>query len=383
VSRDLRRLLRRPDDPDAYPTEPSDEEIAARAGIARDEVVRFDLNTLGGGPLPAVAAAHAAWDLRRAVEYGDQQYRGLRERLGELAGVDAARIAIGAGADELIRLVTRLSAGDGDTVVIPTPTFGMFAVEAGLAGARVAAVERRDPHRRQAVSDILEAARAGAARLTWLCSPNNPTGDAYPRDEIAHLAAELEGMLVVDEAYLEFAAATLDAPVTALTAIGLQDDHPNLLVLRSMAKAYGLAGARIGYLVSPSWLGERMNVERLPLPVGSHTEALALAALEDTDAAEARHRLIVGERARMAEALSAFGWDVVASVTNFLLARPPGGLATVVASGLLSRGLVVRDYPLDSLLASWLRITARAPRENARLLGAVRELAVDEGLAGA
>ncbi len=379
---DLRRLLRRPDDPAAYPTEPSDEEIAARSGVAPGEVVRFDLNTLGGGPLPAVAAAHAAWDPRRAVEYGDQQYRALRKRLGELVGVDAARIAIGAGADELIRLVTRLVAGDGETVVIPTPTFGMFAVEAGLAGARVVAVERRDPHRRQAVSDIVEAARRSRARLTWLCSPNNPTGDVYPLDEIAYLAAELDGVLVVDEAYLEFAAATLDAPVTALTAIGLQDDHPNLLVLRSMAKAYGLAGARIGYLVSPAWLAERMNAERLPLPIGSHTEAMALAALDDPDAAEARHRLIVAERARMAEALSAFGWDVVGSVTNFLLARPPGGVAAVVASGLLGRGLVVRDYPPDSPLAPWLRITARTPRENARLLDAVRELAV-EGLAGA
>jgi histidinol-phosphate aminotransferase len=377
-----RHLLRRPADPQAYPTEPSDDEIAERAGHPVDEIIRFDLNTLGGGPLPAVMSAHAAFDTARSVEYGDQQYRAIRARIAAMTGVPADRVAIGAGADELIRLVTRLAAADGDAVVVPTPTFGMFGVEAGLAGCTVVSVPRRKPDTRQSANDIVAAARRSDARLIWVCSPNNPTGDAVPLDEIAAVAAGGQALVVVDEAYLEFAAASLDVATSDLSAIGLQPDLPNLLVLRSMAKAYGLAGARIGYLVVPDWLADRVNAERLPLPVGSHTEALALAALGDEQGAALRRRLMVTERARISEALAALGWHVLPSVTNFLLARPPGGLASAMAGGLLRRGLVVRDYPPDSPLAAWLRITARAPHENDRLLAGVRELAAEDGLAG-
>jgi histidinol-phosphate aminotransferase len=378
-----RHLLHRPADPDAYPTEPSDEEIAAMAGHQVADIVRFDLNTLGGGPLPAVSAAHATFDPVRSVEYGDQQYREIRGRLAARLGIDAERVTIGAGADELIRLVTRLVAGDGDAIVIPTPTFGMFAVEAGLAGGRPVSVPRHEPGERQPVNRIVEAARRSGARLVWICSPNNPTGDAYPLDDIEAIATGVDAAVVVDEAYLEFAAASLGIPVSDLSAIELQPRLANLLVLRSMAKAYGLAGARIGYLVVPAWLAARVNAERLPLPVGSHTEALALAALGDEPGAVERRRLMVTERARIGEALAALGWHVLPSLTNFLLARPPAGLAAVMSSGLLRYGLVVREYPADSPLAAWLRITARAPGENDRLLAAVRELAQSGGLAGA
>ncbi len=368
------RLLRRQEAPDAYPTEPSDAEVAASVGLDVGHIVRFDLNTLGGGPLPAVAAAHAAFDPARSVEYGDQQYRALRSRLADRLAVDPDRVVIGAGADELIRLVTRVVAGEGDAVAIGVPTFGMYAVEAGLAGARMVPVPRSAPAVRQPVPGLVEAARSSAARLLWLCSPNNPTGDAYPLDEIAALADAVDAIVVVDEAYVAFAAASLDVPAASLSAVGLQDQYSNLLVLRSMAKAYGLAGARIGYLVVPPRLGERFNAERLPLPVGSHTEALALAALDDPAGARARHRLIVAERSRLGELLASLGWEVLPSVTNFLLTRPPAGLAPVVADGLLRRGMVVRAYPPDSALAAWLRITARTADENDRLAAAIRQL---------
>lgn len=380
---DPRRLLRRSDPPEPYPTEPSDEALAATIGMHAGAIVRFDLNTLGGGPLPAVAQAHAAYDPARVVEYGDQQYAALRRALAERLAVEPRRVVVGAGADELIRLVTRLFAGEGDRVLIPTPTFGMFEVEAGLAGATPIRVERIAPRERQPAGRLIDAARHDGVTLAWICSPNNPTGDAYPLDEIAQIATETDAAVVVDEAYLEFAAADLGVPLASLSAASIQDRHPNLLVLRSMAKAYGLAGARIGYLVAPDWLAARADAERLPLPVGSHTEALALAALGDEAAAVERHRLIVAERARLGERLEELGWTVLPSVTNFLLARPPGGLAGTVAAALLRRGLVVRDYPGGSLLAEWLRITARAPDENERLVTAISELAATSGLAGA
>ena len=189
------RLLRHDGPIEPYPLEPSNAELAAEAGIPVEEIVRFDMNTLGGGPLPGVVEAWRAWDPAEAVEYGDLAYRRLRAAISAAIGVAPHRIVPGAGADELIRLVTIHVVGPGDAVVVPTPTFPMFAVEAGLAGARIVTVPREHPSRRQTVAE-LRAAAAGA-RLVWTCSPNNPTGDLMPVDEVRELAAGLEAIVVV------------------------------------------------------------------------------------------------------------------------------------------------------------------------------------------
>jgi histidinol-phosphate aminotransferase len=306
------------------------------------------------------------------VEYGDQAYRALRAALSRVTGAPPERIVPGAGADELIRLATTMVVGRGDTVVIPTPTFPMFAVEARLAGATVVEVRRRDPGERQAVAEIRRAAEDSLARLVWLCSPNNPTGDAYPMEEVAELADGLPAIVIVDAVYQEFAEASAGEPPEARSLLPLQDELPNLLILRSLAKSHGLAGARLGYLTVPESLAARFDGARLPLAIGGPSEAAALGALADPDAARARHRLIVSERDEMAGALADRGWRVLPSVTNFLLVRPVGS-AEAIAGALLRQGLVVRFYPAGPLV-EWLRITVRAPAENERLLAAIGAL---------
>ncbi len=363
-------LLRLADVGVGYPNEPSDDEVAAAARIDVERVVRFDLNTLGGGPLPAVAAALADYPAARVVEYGDPGYRRLRAALAAVTGGHPERIIPGAGADELIRLITTSVVGPGDRVLIPTPTFGMFEVEARLAGAGVISVMREDPGTRQPVEQLRAEAERTGARLTWLCSPNNPTGDAYSADEIRRLADGLAGIVVVDAVYQEFAEATLRVAPESTSLLPLQDELPNLLILRSLAKAYGLAGARVGYLQVPVALAPRFDLARLPLSIGGPSEALAVAALSDPAAAFARHALLVGERARLAATLDAAGWLVLPSLTNFILTRPPGGAAQATADRLAVDGLVVRSYP-GGPLVEWLRITARAPDENRRLLAAL------------
>ncbi|HLE58185.1 MAG TPA: histidinol-phosphate transaminase [Candidatus Limnocylindria bacterium] len=371
---DRRGLLRLDDVGEGYPNEPSDEDVASAAGIGLERVLRFDLNTLGGGPLPAVAAALADYPADRAVEYGDPGYGRLRAALARVTGGHPERIIPGAGADELIRLVTTSVVGPGDRVLIPTPTFGMFEVEARLAGASVVSVPRDDPGTRQPAGRLRAAAEEARARLVWLCSPNNPTGDAYSADEIRVVAQGLAGVVVVDAVYQEFAEATLGVASESTGLLPLQEELPNLLILRSLAKAYGLAGARVGYLQVPASLAARFDLARLPLSIGGPSEALAIAALSDVVAARTRHALLVNERARLAGALEAAGWRVLPSLTNFVLARPPDGLAHVVAERLAAEGLVVRGYPAGQLV-EWLRITARAPEHNRLLLAAL-------GLAG-
>jgi histidinol-phosphate aminotransferase len=367
----LLALLHRAESVEAYPSEPSDEDLAHAIGLPVTAIARFDMNTLGGGPLPGVVAAHRGFDPQQALEYGDLAYRRLRQAIGSYVGIPARRVIIGAGADELIRLVTRTVAGDGDAVVIPTPTFAMFDVEARLIGARAMAVPRGDLRDRQPIEELRRGIDAERARLVWICTPNNPTADLLPVAEIESLADGLQAVVAVDEVYLEFAEAALRTQPRALSAAPLTDRLPNVVVLRSLAKAFGLAGARIGYLIVPDWLADRFEAARLPLPVGAHSEALALGALADVDAARTRHREIVAERARLATELAALGWEVLPSVTNFVLTRPPH--AGRIAAALLERGLVVRAYP-HGPLARWLRITALARAQNDRLLAALTEI---------
>jgi histidinol-phosphate aminotransferase len=366
-------LLRRPDAAAAYPAEPSDEVLAARAGIEIAEVVRADMNTLGGGALPAVADALASFDPRRAVEYGDLAYDRLRQALATKLGVGPERIVPGAGADELIRLVTTAAIGPGDAVVIPTPTFAMFAVEAELAGARVIAVPRHDPGRPQPVAEIRAAAQRASARLVWLCTPNNPTGDRYEPDEVRALAEGLPALVCVDEVYLEFGEDSIGVEPESTSAARLQEELPNLLVLRSLAKSHGLAGARAGYLVVPASLAERFDAIRLPLSVGAPSEALALAALADEVEARRRRLEVIGARERLAAALDRLGCRVLPSVTNFVAFRPERRDAAAVDDALLARGVAVRRYE-QGPMAGWLRATARLEPEESRLLRALEEV---------
>ena len=366
--RPARGLLRLPDGLEPYPSEPSDEALAESLGLSLDQLLRFDMNTLGGGPLPAVASALATYDARRIVEYGDQAYRRLRAAIQAATGAPAHRIIPGAGGDELIRLVTGLVVAPGDAVTIPTPTFGMFAVEARLAGGQVVEVPRHDPGQQQDVRAIRAATEDSGSRLVWLCSPNNPTGDAYAIEAIARLAEGLDAVVVVDTVYQELAEVSAGAEPEALSLLPSQERLPNLVILRSLAKAYGLAGARVGYLVVPDALAARFEAARLPLAIGGPSEAAALGALSDLPAARARLAEIVAQRERLAAALGAAGWRVLPSHANFLLVRPLDAAAT--AAALLRQGLAVREYPGGPLLG-WLRITARSAAENDRLLAAL------------
>lgn len=349
-------LLRRPSAVEPYPAEPSDAELAKATGVDVDTIARMDMNTLPGS---------------RYAEYGDLSYRDLRRALSTACGAPPERIVPGAGADELIRLITTLVAGPGDAVVIPTPTFAMFAVEARLAGARVVEVPRAHPAARQPVERLRRVAETESARLVWLCTPNNPTGDAYTPDEVRRLSRGLGAVVVVDEVYLEFAEQTAGVEPNSLSAIRLQDELDNVVVLRSLSKAYGLAGARVGYAVVPASLAERLDAARLPSSVAVPSEEMAIAAVADADAARARRAGAIAARDELAALLAALGCEVLPSVANFVTFRPTD--AGSLADGLERRGLILRRYE-SGPMAGWLRATARPGPESSRLCDALEEL---------
>jgi len=304
--------------------------------------------------------ADAEGALRR---YPQPQPEALRAKLAELYGVRAEQLLIGRGSDEAIDLLVRALCRAGqDSVVIAPPVFGMYAVCARLQGAAIVEAPMRD-YAEGWVTDLAamrDLALARRAKIVFLCSPGNPTGEQIPEAAIRALAQALTGraLVVVDEAYIEYA----DTP----SSTGLIDEYPNIAVLRTLSKLHALAGARIGCVMADPALIAVLRCCQAPYPVPEPCAALALRALEPEalDAARRRAAAVRAERARVYAALMRLDGvrRVYPSAGNFLLARFDD--AEDVYRRLLEAGVVVRDMRATPGLEDALRISIGAPEEN-------------------
>jgi histidinol-phosphate aminotransferase len=195
--------------------------------------------------------------------------------------------------------------------------------------------------------------------VVWLCSPSNPTGRTLPPDFVETVLQELPDVAVaVDEAYAEISGESVADMVLAA---------PNGILIRTFSKGYGLAGARVGYVVTNAEVARTLGTLRLPQNMTAFGIAAACRALADQTGLEARVASIVVERTRFESELRARDWQLVPSSANFVLGSPPRN-AVAVAEWLQGGGLVVRTYPNHPRLKDWLRVTVRAPDENDRLL---------------
>jgi histidinol-phosphate aminotransferase len=298
--------------------------------------------------------------------YPDPQPAALVERLAQLYGVELPQILVGRGSDEAIDLLVRAFCRAGeDAIAICPPTFGMYAVSARIQGAAVIEVPLTDAF--DLDSDALLAAITPVTRLVFLCSPNNPTGGSVPLTVIAGIAAALTdlALVVVDEAYIEFA----EAP----SALSLLSRLENVAVLRTLSKAHALAAARVGTLIAQPDVIALLRRIQTPYPLPAPCTEAALAALTPSALADTAQRvsIIVGERERLAPMLAALPnvRAVLPSAANFLCVRFAG--AATVYRKLLEEGVVVRNVGAYPGLANCLRITIGTPQENARLLSAL------------
>jgi histidinol-phosphate aminotransferase len=366
-----------PNAPASYSWEATDEEVSARYGVPIEQVVRFDLNTSPAPPELASRVLAAGRFETPLSEYAPSDYRRLVAAAAARYGVGTDEIIVGAGADEILDIVGKVFLPPGATAIVPTPSYAMYRVITEQRGAQVAAVPRLGAADGYAmdVAAVRTAARTGA--LVWLCSPNNPTALAEPDGAIETLLDVLavdaitDGrdvpMVVLDEAYAEFVDRSL---------LGLRDRHPNLIVVRTASKAYGLAGLRVGFGIARPEVIARLNPFRPPGSVSTVSVTVVTEALLDPTAATANVERVIRERERLRAALTGLGWSVGPSVTNFLLVDLGSTeRAAVTAEGLLRHGLVPRTFPAGHPLASQLRLTVRAPEEDDRLIEAARELA--------
>ena len=332
-----------------YEWEPPSARIASEAGVPEAEVVRFDTNT---SPWPGASLSELG--ALALNEYPDTSYTMLTSALAAYTGASPEQITVGAGADEILDLLAKAYVGAGDPVVLSRPTYAMFRIVSEMAGGRVDAVPGAGLDLDQ--DRFLQQARH--ARLSWLCNPNNPTGELQPAAFIGKLAEAAPGVVAVDEAYFEF---------SAVTAAGLIARFPNLVVVRTLSKAFGLAGVRVGYALAGPQISAALRRVRPPGSISVVSEALGALALRDLDGMRERVSRIVTSRETLFREITGLGLRVHPSAANFLLVHTGDG----AASWLLRRGLVVRTFPSASPLAGFIRITVRTAEENGRLVDAL------------
>jgi histidinol-phosphate/aromatic aminotransferase/cobyric acid decarboxylase-like protein/imidazoleglycerol phosphate dehydratase HisB len=305
-----------------YEWAPSTAELARRTGLDPLEIVRFDAN-VPARPPPSARPATLAAALADVNTYPHGGYPALLAAIARYCGVEPANVVLGAGADDLILLSARAFAGPGDRVAItPEPTYPLYRVAAALAGAEVDS----DPE----------------PALTFSCRPNNPSGELGPLPEARPL--------VVDEAYFEYAGES---------AVGLLED--GVVVLRTFSKAFGLAGARVGYALANAETAAELSRLQAPLAVSSLSAALAAAALVDPPDVGPQ----LEERERLAGALGELGLRPLPSRTNFLFV--PLSEAHVVAGSLLRSGVVVRVF------ADGIRVSVRDREDDDLFLRALAQ----------
>jgi histidinol-phosphate aminotransferase len=341
--------------------------LAARLGLPVERIVKLDANENPYGPSPRAMEALAALDGRAEVAiYPDPDHTRLRAALSEYTGQPPGRIICGVGSDEIIDLLIRAFVQPGDAIVDCPPTFGMYAFLGGVAAARMVNVARDEAFDLD-LEGIAEAAERGA-RLLFVAAPNNPTGNPLPRAAVERLL-ELPLLVVVDEAYAEFAGASV---------IDLVGQFPNLVVLRTFSKWAGLAGLRIGYgLVHEELIGHLWKIKQ-PYNVNIATQAAALASLADVAHLRGNVARIVAERERLRAALQALpGLHVYPSQANFLLCRLTPTTddrqpALALKDALMRQGILVRYYNKPGL-ADCIRISVGTPEQNDALLAALAE----------
>ena len=300
--------------------------------------------------------------------------RELALALAAFSGWRADGILAGNGSNELIEALLVVTVGGGTRVVIPEPTFTLYALLTTILGGEAVRVPMSSSPAGSFVYDLdvlLEARRASGAPLTIVCSPNNPTGTSLSNSEVERLCGDGDGLVVIDEAYHEFAGASV---------VPLLARHPNLIVLRTFSKAMGLAGLRVGYLLASPELVREVNKARLPYNVNFFSQLAALAALEERETLAGNVRRLVEGRERLLARLGDVpGVRAHASDANFFLLEVLSADPKAVFDAMARRGVLVRDVTAYPLLARCLRVSVGSDEENDAFLHALGTALAEAG----
>lgn len=312
-------------------------------------------------PVPAVveAIAAAAGDVNR---YGDHRAADLRAAIAGWLDVDVDRVAAGCGSVGLLQQLLLAYVDPGDEVVYPWPSFEAYPIDVQLTGGVEVTVPLVD---HTFDLDAVAAAVTDRTKLVLLANPNNPTGTAVHVDQLRRLVEQVPGdvLVVVDEAYREFVTADLGDPIA-----DLQPGHPNVVVLRTFSKAFGLAALRTGYAVADPEVVVELDKVLIAFAVNHLAQVASLAAIAARDEVQAVVDRITAERDRVVASLRADGWDLPDAHANFVY-LPLGSRTDVVFPEMERRGVVVRPFP-----GVGMRVTIGTPAQNDRFLATLAEV---------
>ncbi|MBO1901396.1 histidinol-phosphate transaminase [Leucobacter weissii] len=308
------------------------------------------------GPVLDVVREEAA----RINRYPDMGAVELRGRIAAHHGVRADEIAVGTGSVEVAQQLVNASAGPGDEVVFAWRSFEAYPILVRIAGATPVMVPLAPDERHDL--DAMAAAITPRTRLVLICTPNNPTGAVVRTEEFERFLAAVprDVLVVVDEAYVHF-----DRDPDSIDGVDLFRRHPNVAVLHTFSKAYGLAGLRVGYAIAPERIATNLRRVAVPFGVSGLAQAAAAASLDAESALAERVDLVVSERARVLAAVRDRGWRPVESSGNFVWLRT-GARTDAVGEALRGGGVLVRAFSGEGL-----RITIGTPEMNERLLAAL------------
>lgn len=297
--------------------------------------------------------------------YPDPLQLDLKDAISKIKGVPIEHTFLGNGSDEAIDLLYRAFCNPGkDNVIILPPTYGMYEVSANINDVEVRKVNLL-PNFQLDLEGIAEAIDENT-KLIFICSPNNPTGNSIVRTDIETILANFKGLVVIDEAYINFA--------KQRTFIQELTEYPHLVILQTFSKAWGLAGLRLGMAFASRTVIDIMNKVKAPYNISQSTQDLALAALENVEQVNEWIRITVSERESLGKALAALPQvrKVYPSDANFLLVEVEDATATYDA--LVAQGIIIRDRSKVTLCEGCLRITIGTQKENEILLSALKSL---------
>ena len=343
-------------------------DVALMAGYHSAQVdVAVRLNTNEAPEPPPIefrqrlAAAITDLDWHR---YPDRAATALRARIAEVEGFDASQVFAANGSNEVLQTLMLGYGGAGRTVVTFEPTYALHSHIAQVCGTRVASGARTDAFGLDldTVAALIAAERPA---ITFLCSPNNPTGMVETEETVRavlELVRNVGGLLVVDEAYGQF------APWSALTLV---DDDTPLVVTRTFSKTWSMAAARLGYLIGPTWVVEELDKVVLPYHLDTAKQIAGALALDYLDEMRARVATLIEERGRVVAALDELDVDQWPSGANFILFRPRHRTGEQVWTSLVERSVLVRNCASWPGLDDCLRVTLGTASENDAFLAAL------------
>ncbi len=329
-----------------------------------DVAVRLNTNEAPEPPPPAfgerLAAELAAVDWHR---YPDRTYGRLRAALAEHHGVEPSQVFAANGSNEVLQTLCLAYGGPGRCAAVFEPTYALHSHIARITGTGLMEGERADDFTLPAGE--VERVLATGPAITFLCSPNNPTGMVESPDLVRRVVAHAPGLVVVDEAYGQF------APWSALELV---DEARPLVVTRTFSKTWSMAAARLGYLVGPSWLVAELDKVVLPYHLDAFKQAAGTVALSFHDEMRARVAALVEERGRLSAALADLPVDVWPSGANFVLFRPRDRDGAKVWQELVDRSVLVRNCASWPRLDGCLRVTIGTRDEDDAFLAALTEV---------